>query len=288
MPLFSLIIPVFNRASLVFSTLDTVIKQKYNDFEIILVDDGSTDDIKNKLSNYINNGTINYYYQSNAGVSAARNKGASYSQSEYLIFLDSDDFVTENWLLDFSIIINNRTPDIIYCGLNRCKDNIFLDYTDPTNPYKDSKSYGNVIPGSFCIKKKLFDKVGGYDEQLSYGENTELGFRIKMTNPSMAFIKSPNLIYNFHYNSHGKNARNKMNSIIYTINKHPQIFRENKGLNRRFLSIAGVSAASINEIIIARELFWKAWKLSPLNSISFLRYIFSFSSLISKKIWVNR
>jgi glycosyltransferase involved in cell wall biosynthesis len=288
MPLISIVIPVFNRASLVCSTLDAVLKQEFKDFEVILVDDGSTDDLKNKLSSYIDVGTIKYYFQSNAGVSEARNKGASISEGRYLIFLDSDDSVTENWLFDYANMIKKSQPDIIYCGINRLKENILVEYTDPKNPYRDGKSFGNVIPGSFCVKSVFFKTMGGYDDKLSYGENTELGFRIKMANPTTAFISSPNLIYNLYENSHGKNARNKMNGIMYTINKHPQLFNENKGMKRRFLSIAGVAAVSINENMRARELFWKAWKISPFNIYTFLRLLFSLSPLISNKIWVNR
>jgi len=288
MPLISIVIPVFNRASLVCSTLDAVLKQEFKDFEVILVDDGSTDGLKNKLSSYIDVGTIKYYFQSNAGVSEARNKGASISEGRFLIFLDSDDSVTENWLFDYANMIKKSNPDIIYCGINRLKNNILVEYTDPTNPYRDGKCFGNVIPGSFCIKSEYFMTIGGYDNKLAYGENTELGFRIKMTRPFTAFIISPNLIYNLQENSHGKNARNKINGIIYTINKHPQLFSENKELKVRFLSIAGVAAVSIKENMRARELFWKAWKISPFNLYTFLRLLFSLSPSISNKIWLNR
>jgi glycosyltransferase involved in cell wall biosynthesis len=285
MPLFSVIIPVFNRASLICSTLDSVLHQKFKDFEIIIIDDGSTDDIKNTLSSYMGNRSINYFYQSNSGVSAARNKGASLSNADYLIFLDSDDLVTQNWLLDYTNIINIQNPDIIYCGINRMKDNILVEYTDPTNPFKDGNSIGNVIPGSFCIRKAFFEQIGRYDEKLAYGENTELGFRIKHIKPTMSFINKPNLVYNLYENSHGKNSRNKMNGIIYTINKHPQLFSENKDMKKRFLSIAGVSAILIKENIIAIELFWKAWKMSPFNFRMLLRLLLSLSPFISKRIW---
>jgi glycosyltransferase involved in cell wall biosynthesis len=288
MPLISIIIPVLNRASLVCSTLDAVIKQEFKDFEVILVDDGSTDDIKNKLSGYIDEGSIKYYYQSNAGVSEARNKGASISEGQYLIFLDSDDSVTENWLLDYANMIKKSNPDIIYCGINRLKENILVEYTDPKNPYKDGKSFGNVIPGSFCIKSELFKTIGGYDDKLAYGENTELGFRIKMANPITTFISSPNLNYNMHENSHGKNERNKMNGLIYTINKHPQLFNDNKEMKRRFLSIAGVAAVHCNEFKIARGLFFKAWKIKFFSSTNFLRFIISCFPMFGKIIWANK
>lgn len=273
---------------MVSSTINAVFNQTCKDFEIILIDDGSSDGIENAISSYIADAGLIFHSQPNSGVSAARNKGAFLSKGEFLIFLDSDDHVTQNWLSDFENKINVHNPDIIYCGINRLKESNLVEYTTPLNPYKDGKSFGNVIPGSFCIRTSIFNKIGGYDARLAYGENTELGFRIKNENPTIGFIDSPNLLYTMHENSHGKNARNKMNGLIYTINKHPHLFKENKELKRRFLSIAGVAAVHCNEFKIARNLFFKAWKIKYLSLNNFLRFIFSFFPMAGKIIWVNK
>jgi glycosyltransferase involved in cell wall biosynthesis len=287
-PLFSIIIPVFNRASTVSSTIESVLNQAYKDFEIILVDDGSSDEIEKNISNYIAEKELIFHAQPNSGVSSARNKGASLSKGKYLIFLDSDDHVTQNWLSDFEKKINPKNPEIIYCGINRLKENILVEYTDPKNPYRDGQSFGNVIPGSFCIKSEFFKNIGGYDDKLAYGENTELGFRIKMENPTTSFISSPNLYYNMYENSHGKNERNKMNGLLYTINKHPELFNDNMEMNRRFLSIAGVAAVHCNEFKIARGLFFKAWDINLFSLNDFLRFIISCFPLVGKIIWANK
>jgi glycosyltransferase involved in cell wall biosynthesis len=273
---------------MVSSTIDSVLNQDFKDFEIILVDDGSSDRIENTISNYIAEDGLIFHTQPNSGVSAARNKGASLSKGEYLIFLDSDDHVTQNWLSDFEKTIKLQNPDIIYCGINRLRENILIEYTNPRDPYKDGKNFGNVIPGSFCIKSSFFIKIGGYDDRLAYGENTELGFRIKMENPSVEFIDSPNLLYTLHENSHGKNARNKMNGLIYTINKHPQLFNANKELKRRFLSIAGVAAVHCKEFKKSRELFYESWKMKFFSFNSFVRFIFSCSPMLANLIWGNK
>ncbi len=288
MPLFSIIIPVFNRASTVCSTIESVLNQNYKDFEIILVDDGSSDEIEKNVSNYIAEKALIFHTQPNSGVSAARNNGASLSKGDYLVFLDSDDHVTKNWLSDFEKKINPKNPEIIYCGINRIKDNNLVEFINPRNPYKDGKSFGNVIPGSFCLKSTFFNKIGGYDDNLAYGENTELGFRIKMENPSVEFVDSPNLLYTLHENSHGKNARNKMNGLIYTINKHPQLFNDNEDMKRSFFTIAGVAAIECNEFKIARELFYKAWKMKFLSFKLFTRFAFSCVPLLGKLIWATK
>jgi glycosyltransferase involved in cell wall biosynthesis len=273
---------------MVSSTIDSVLNQVCKDFEIILIDDGSFDEIEKNISNYIAEKAIVFHAQPNSGVSVARNKGASLSKGKYLVFLDSDDHVTQNWLSDFEKKIKLKNPDIIYCGINRFKDNILVEYTNPHNPYQDGKSFGNVIPGSFCIKNTIFKKISGYDDNLAYGENTELGFRIKMENPSVEFVDSPNLLYTLHENSHGKNERNKMNGLIYTINKHPQLFNDNNDMKRSFLSIAGVSAFHCNEYKISSELFYKAWKIKYFSFNSFLRFLFSCFPKLGKLIWVRK
>lgn len=288
MPLFSVIIPVYNRAYIVSSTIDSVLNQVCKDFEIILIDDGSSDELEKNISYYIVEKALIFHAQPNSGVSAARNIGASLSKGEYLIFLDSDDHVTQNWLSDFEKKINSKNPEIIYCGINRLKDNNLVEYTNPRDPYKDGKSFGNVIPGSFCLRSTFFNKIGGYDDNLAYGENTELSFRIKMGNPSLEFVDSPNLLYTLHENSHGKNIRNKMNGLIYTLNKHPQLFKDNKEMKRRFLSIAGVAAIQCNEFKIARELFYKAWKMNFISFKLFTRLVFSCFPFLGKLMWVSK
>ena len=288
MPLFSVIIPVFNRASMICSTIDSVINQQFSDFEIIIIDDGSTDELHFILFDYIKRGILRYYYQLNSGVSSARNLGAKKSTGKYLIFLDSDDKVTVNWLSDYAERIFHVNPDIVFCGINRFVNNILVQYTDPLNPYNDGKSLGNFIAGSFCIRMSIFNNIGGYDEKLAYGENTELGFRIKKVNPSISFITAPNLLYFLQDNSHGKNAKNKMNGIVYTIKKHPNLFDNNKNLKCCFYSIAGVSAIQCMEYKSAKKYFWFAFIISPLNLNMLLRLICSFSPWVCKKIWDNQ
>ena len=287
MPRFSIIIPVFNRASIVMDTINAVFNQQFRSYELIVVDDGSTDTLENLLSELISANKLKYIYQSNQGVSSARNRGAFFANGEYLLFLDSDDNVTENWLLDYEKIISENHPDIVYCGINRIKGLEVVGYSDPRDPYNNGTDFGNVIPGSFCIRKSLFDTIGGYDEAIAYGENTELGFRLKMANPTFAFIPAPNLLYTMHSSSHGKNARNKMLGLIYTIDKHPQLFNGHKNMKKRFLSIAGVAAIQCEEFSIAQDVLLQALKIRPLDVLSIFRYLLALSPWVSKKIWMR-
>lgn len=268
-------------------TIKSVFRQRYKDYELIIVDDGSTDSLGSYLSEEISAKKFKYVYQLNQGVSSARNRGAVLANGEYLLFLDSDDKVTENWLLDYEQAISEYDPEIVYCGINRIKGLEVVGYSDPRDPYANGIDSGNVLPGSFCIRKSLFHRIGGYDEALAYGENTELGFRLKMGDPKLAFITAPNLLYTIQVVSHGKNARNKMQGLLHTIEKHPRLFNAQKDMKKRFLSIAGVSAIQCEEYSIARVALLRAWKLKPLDLLSIFRYLIALSPWVSKKIWVR-
>ena len=95
---YSVIIPLYNKEKHIARAIKSVLRQDYKDFEIIVIDDGSTDDTRKVLSEWIATGEIQYIYQENAGVSAARNAGARAASKDYLYFLDADDRVIASGL----------------------------------------------------------------------------------------------------------------------------------------------------------------------------------------------
>lgn len=101
LPKVSVIIPTYNCAKYLLIAVNSVLNQTFHDFEIIIVDDGSTDNTKEILKNYIKEyqNKIRYFYQENNGPGAARNKGIKEAKGEYVAFLDSDDKLVENSLL---------------------------------------------------------------------------------------------------------------------------------------------------------------------------------------------
>src|SRR6267143_1280624 len=96
MPLISVIIPTYNRERFVIKAIDSILNQTVKDYEIIVIDDGSTDGTRTALEAYSKK--IRYIYQENAGVSSARNAGIKKAQGEWMAFLDSDDEWTKDYL----------------------------------------------------------------------------------------------------------------------------------------------------------------------------------------------
>lgn len=139
--LFSIIIPTYNRASLILDTIRSVQNQIYSEFEIIIVDDGSTDNTEEIINN-LNDNRIKYYKKKNEERGAARNYGVEKAKGEYINFVDSDDILYENHLLSAKNIIEKYTPDIF-----------FFNYDILNTKYGKHKS--NILPQNINIEKKL-------------------------------------------------------------------------------------------------------------------------------------
>lgn len=173
------IIPVYNSADLISTTIESVEANDFDDFNIILVDDGSTDNslkIIEDLSKKYDN--IHYYKKSNGGVSSARNFGLSKSTSPYICFLDSDDLYDEKFLSKMYEKISISKADLCTCGYNelidgkaRAKKSAFVKKDFLTN-YLITKNKLHI--STFMVKREIiFTNDIRFDEISSYGEDIE-------------------------------------------------------------------------------------------------------------------
>jgi len=181
-PSVSVIIPTFNRGWVLREAIDSVLGQKTSDYELIVVDDGSTDDTPGILSSYGKD--VRVIRQPNRGVSAARNRGIAAAKGEYVAFLDSDDLWLPNKLtaqLDFF-----RThPAALICQT----DEIWIRRGVRVNPRKHHRKPSGMIfeaslalclvsPSAVMIKRLLLGEVGTFDEDLRVCEDYDLWLRI--------------------------------------------------------------------------------------------------------------
>ena len=283
--MFSIIIPSFNRAKILDKAIESILYQTYTNWELIIVDDGSTDDTGVFIKKYLIDKRIKYIYQDNAGVCAARNKGASIAVGKFLVFLDSDDVVENNWLFDFYEEIENKTADIAYCSVKIQNHDNTIEYIDVDNPYGNNKGQGTDLAGSWAVKKHIFCEVGMYDEVIKFGENNELRLRINSLNLNIGLIKKYNLIYFASKNGGSKNYQNKINSILYVLDKHKDYYNKNRHIKKLFLQTAAVSAIRISKIDKAHYLFNIALKENKTDIKLWLQFFFTTNSFLSNFIW---
>ena len=128
--LFSIIIPTYNRAKFITKTINSFLKQKYQNFEIIIIDDGSTDETK-KLINQFDDRRIKYYFQLNSERGIARNYGFSKSKGDYINFFDSDDLAYDNHLSSAFEILSSKKLDIFHLGHHKIYNDRIVSINNP-------------------------------------------------------------------------------------------------------------------------------------------------------------
>lgn len=196
-PLVSVIIPTYNRARTLKKAIDSVFDQDYKNFELIVVDDGSTDSTEKLLLSYAN--SIKVIQQPNQGVSTARNRGIKASSGDLIAFLDSDDY----WYpqkLSAQIDFFNATPDALICQT----EEIWIRNGKRVNPKKKHQKLSGIIftpslalclisPSAVMIKKELFNEFDGFDESLPACEDYDLWLRVTCRHP-VYLISTPLIV----------------------------------------------------------------------------------------------
>lgn len=198
-PLVSVVIPTYNRGWAIKAAVDSVLSQDYQNTELIVVDDGSTDDTKTLLAAYQTQLTL--IEQKQRGVSAARNRGIAVAGGAFVSFLDSDD----RWLpgkLTRQIDFFTANPEALICQT----EEIWIRNGVRVNPGKRHQKPSGMIfdrslelclvsPSAVMMKKRLFDTIGLFDESLPACEDYDLWLRISSRFP-VDLIDEPLIVKN--------------------------------------------------------------------------------------------
>ena len=177
-PRFSVVVPTCNRAAVLPTALGSVLSQTETDFELIVVDDGSTDGTE-AVVRALDDPRIRYLRQERAGVSSARNAGAVAARGEYLVFLDDDDELLPVALARFADAAAENDWDVVHAGWIRVsRDRRDWRTVLPRLTDVDFQR-GSFLPGTVAIKRALFARVEGYDPGIRYGENTVLAWKVR-------------------------------------------------------------------------------------------------------------
>ena len=186
-PTVSVIIPTYNRGWVLAEAIDSVLSQEFSDYELIVVDDGSTDNTREVLGSYGRDITV--LQQANRGVSAARNRGIAASQAPLVAFLDSDDL----WLppkLGRQVEFFKNNPEALICQT----EEHWVRNGKRVNPKRRHQKISGMIfvpslalclvsPSAVMIRKTLFDAVGPFDESLPACEDYDLWLRVSCRYP---------------------------------------------------------------------------------------------------------
>ena len=201
---FSVIIPLYNKAPYVKKAMDSVLSQTFKDYELIIVDDGSTDESYLIAKESFEGTKVNYslIQQENAGVSTARNNGVAASKGDYICFLDADDWWAPTFLERMNSFINDY-PDAGIYGTNYyyvkngrqriCVTTAETGYINYCKVYAE-KLQMPLWTGAVCIPRRVFEEFGGFRPQLKLGEDFDLWIKIALKY-KVAFLNEPLAYY---------------------------------------------------------------------------------------------
>ena len=184
-PLFSIVVPTYNREKFIIFAIQSVIDQTFKNWELIIVDDGSTDNTKEIVLSF-NDDRIKYIYQENQERSAARNHGISKANGKYVCFLDSDDKFEESHLQNlYNRSKNNTNNDIIFITNAQIQNKEGKLISKKEVIHRKNKLetilLNSITPGQLCIPSKLI-KENLFNTHIRISEDTELLLRLVKDN----------------------------------------------------------------------------------------------------------
>jgi glycosyltransferase involved in cell wall biosynthesis len=219
----SVIIPAYNRSSLLRLTVESVLAQTYPNVEIIVVDDGSTDDTAEVMKSYVEQGRIIYIRQANQGHSGARNTGIRSSSGEYLAFLDHDDLFMPR-KLERQVQVLDTRPEIglVHCGYYHVdEDGNLLEkvWGLPEGMVLKEPVCGNPLwSGAPLMRRQCLDQVGFFDPAL-WCEDTDMWLRIAQAGYQFACVQEPLGKHRVLLDSEMSNVDRLEHGIIATLDK---------------------------------------------------------------------
>ncbi|MDI6820688.1 MAG: glycosyltransferase [Patescibacteria group bacterium] len=214
----SVIIPTYNFSQYIGEAIDSVLNQTYKNIEIIVIDDGSTDNIHVVLGKYIKNGQIKYFYQENRGPGVARNLGIKNSFGDFIAFLDADDVWRSDKLEKQMKLFENPKVGLVYSDMEFFGNNFhFKKYSEMTKRFYQGEAMMELIKRNFIpvssviLRRGVFDRTDYFTEDfknLAIIEDYELWLRVAKIF-EIDFIPDALVRYRIHgaQMSHGR-ARN--------------------------------------------------------------------------------
>lgn len=202
-PIFSIIVPLYNKAPYVNKALESIFSQMYTNWECIIVDDGSTDNSLEAVRGLkIEDRRLKILTQSNSGVAVARNNGVAASKGEYVCFLDADDWWEAAYLEEMDRLIQEYPDAGLYgCDYYYVKNGKKKIYPKDAEGYIDyCKVYTHcgampIHPNGAVIPRKVFDEIGGFDSSIKMGEDFILFMQIALKY-KVAFLNKQLVTFN--------------------------------------------------------------------------------------------
>jgi len=285
-PFVSIVIPTYNRANLISMSIESVLNQTYKNFELIIVDDCSTDNTQEVISNFKDPRIRYIRHDQNLGGSAARNLGIKMARGEYIAFQDSDDEWLPEKLVKQMRVFGNAPAEVgvVYTGFWRIVGDKKTYIPSNKVTRKEGNIYKQLLRGNFVttqatvVKSECFKKAGMFDEHLPRLQDWELFIRISKYY-EFKCIDEPLVIVYFTPTSISANEHALIDALKLILEKHFQGSDEDRKLLANMQYTIGNLLCQTGALNHGRDYLFRAVKSYPLN-IKYL--VAAFASLFGK------
>jgi glycosyltransferase involved in cell wall biosynthesis len=222
----TVVIPVYNQGEFVMDAIMSVFEQTYESWEIVVVDDGSSDAVTVAMLDDLDLPRVRMVRQDNRGLSGARNTGMQLARGRYLVPLDADDEITPRFLERMVVLLEDHPgAAFAHCWAELFGDVHTLWVTRPFNPYVQLMS--NSVVGCVLMRREAFEEVGGYDETMLAGnEDWELWVRLQEAGWGQVKLEEPLFRYRKHGVSMSVETEARFEEArIELARRHPRVYR---------------------------------------------------------------
>jgi glycosyltransferase involved in cell wall biosynthesis len=281
MPKFSVVIPLFNKEKDILATINSVLNQSYSNFEVIIIDDGSTD-LSVEIINKIKDDRINLFTKKNEGVSIARNLGVANASSTFIAFLDADDYWYPDHLEKLDSLTNLFPNGKWFATAYEKK--YHENFTSPMNSsiFKNGSDWNGIVNNYFenslidclawtsavCMRKDFFVSLNGFDTKITHGagEDTDLWLRAAL-NSELIFSAKITATHNLDGSNRISNTPTLKRSYM-DLNKYENLSKDNEQL-KIYLDLNRYSFAiqhKISNDLTSYKKYLKDLNINNLNS----------------------
>ncbi len=226
----SIIIPVFNQAHYLVQAIESCYQQTADNIEVLVVNDGSTDNTAQVVAPYLTRPNFKYVEQPNAGLPGARNRGFAESTGEYLCFLDSDDYYhPEKIRKQAELLEEDPELGFVYCDLVSVDDNGQPLLSQWSVRKRDREMSGNIFgslmlggyfpPHTVMIRRSVLEKVGPFDPELGGHADYDLWLRVSGAGHRAVYIDEKLAFYRYHSTNMSKDGMRMAETRLATFRK---------------------------------------------------------------------
>ncbi len=281
--LVSVVIPTYNRGDTIKKSIDSVLAQIYKNLEVIVVDDGSTDNTQDVVESYVDPKVRYVKLPKNRGANVARNTGIKRAKGEFIAFLDSDDRWEPEKISKQMEVYENSSDDIkvVYCGedMQSDKGNRFYMPEKWVNP-KEGDVFRPLLRGNFVgtvsllVKKECFEEVGYFDEELPRAQDWDMALRLAKEF-KFKLVDEPLVTVYYSQDSISSDYEALANALEKLFDKHRKNFMSNKDIfSSHHFWLASVYF-TLREWDKGIEYIRKAYTLKPFHPLTIMRLLAS-------------